>query len=343
MWAVNIKENVSLAPHSTMRLGGNARYLAEVKSQTELQELVDWAHSNNTPMIMIGRGSNIVWRDEGFNGLVLVNKIMGREIINENDLTVTVKTYAGENWDEAVEWSVDKNLTGLEYMSLVPGTVGAAPVQNVGAYGGELAYTLLELEAYDTNLNSIIKLQNHECGFAYRSSRFKTTDKGRFLITSVTLNLKKSNPMPPFYESLQKYLDEHSISEYTPKTIRKAVIAIRQSKLPDPEKVANNGSFFTNPVIEQAQFDKLKQTYPDIKGWPTKEGKVKVAAGWLVEKAGFKDMHDEQTGMSTWPAQALVLVNEHARKTSDLLEFRQKIVFKVDELFNIVLEQEPEL
>ena len=343
MWAVNIKENVSLAPHSTMRLGGNARYLAEVKSQTDLQELVDWAHSNNLPMIMIGRGSNIVWRDEGFNGLVLVNKIMGREIINEDDHAVTVKIYAGENWDEAVEWSADKKLTGIEYISLVPGTVGAAPVQNVGAYGGELAYSLLELEAYDTKLKAFVKLQNHECYFAYRSSRFKTTDKGRFLITSITLNLKKSNPKPPFYESLQKYLDEHSISEYTPKAIRKAVIAIRQSKLPDPEKVANNGSFFTNPIIEQAQFDKLKQTYPDIKGWPTKDGKVKVAAGWLVERAGFKDVHDEQTGMGTWPTQALVLVNEHARKTSDLLEFRQKIIFKVDELFNIVLEQEPEL
>jgi UDP-N-acetylmuramate dehydrogenase len=340
---MNVAENVSLAPYSTMRLGGNARYLAPVSSQDGLHELVDWARSNQLPFIMIGRGSNIVWRDEGFSGLVIVNKIMGRQVISEDNHSAVVKINSGENWDKAVEWTVDKKLTGIEYMSLVPGTAGAAPVQNVGAYGGELAYTLLELEAYDTKLNSFVKLQNHECYFSYRSSRFKTTDKGRFLITSITLNLKKSNPAPPFYESLQSYLNEHGINEFTPKQIRKAVIAIRQAKLPDPEKVANNGSFFTNPVIEQAQFEKLRQTYPDIKGWPTKEGKMKVAAGWLVEKAGFKDVHDQQTGMATWPTQALVLVNEHARSTADLLEFRQKIISKVHEMFGIILEQEPEL
>lgn len=343
MWTVNIQENVSLAPYSTMRLGGNARYLAEVNDLAELQELVEWARSGQLPLIMIGRGSNIVWRDEGFAGLVLVNRIMGKKIISEDNHGAIVKFWGGENWDKAVDWTVGKKLSGIEYMSLVPGTVGAAPVQNVGAYGGELSNCLLELEAFDIRLSSPTRLQNHDCNFSYRSSRFKTTDKGRFLITSITLSLKKLNPNPPFYSTLQNYLDEHGIHKYTPKEIRKAVIAIRESKLPDPEKVANNGSFFTNPIIEQAQFEQLRQQFPDLVSWPTKDGKVKVAAGWLVEKAGFKGVHDETTGMATWPAQALVLVNEHARTTADLLEFKQKIIFKVDELFGIVLQQEPEL
>jgi UDP-N-acetylmuramate dehydrogenase len=340
---MNIEENVSLVPYTTMRLGGAARYLAEVKSEDDLQKLIVWAKSKDLPVIMIGRGSNIVWRDEGFAGLVLVNKITGRKVLGEDDHFATIKLGGGENWDAAVDWTVGKKLSGLEYMSLVPGTVGAAPVQNVGAYGGELSDTLLELEAYDAVLSSFVKLQNHDCNFSYRSSRFKTTDKGRFFITSITVTLKKREPIPPFYEALQSYFDEHGITKYTPKTIRQAVIAIRQAKLPDPEKVANNGSFFTNPVIEPAQFGQLMQRYPDIKGWETKDGKMKVSAGWLVEKAGFRGVHDQVTGMATWPAQALVLVNEHARHTSDLLEFRQKIIFKVDELFGIVLQQEPEL
>src|SRR5437868_8499953 len=255
---MKIQENVSLAVHSTMRLGGAARYLAEVKNTKDIQELYDWASSHAVPVIMIGRGSNIVWRDEGFNGLVMVNQIMGREVLAEDNHAITIKIWAGENWDKTVEWTVDKKLTGIEYMSLVPGTAGAAPVQNVGAYGGELAYTLLELEAFDTRFNAFVKLQNHECNFSYRSSRFKTTDKGRFFITSITLNLRKTNPVPPLYETLQKYLDEHGIDKYTPKKIREAVIVMRQSKLPDPAKISNNGSSFTNPIIDAAKFSQLQ-------------------------------------------------------------------------------------
>jgi UDP-N-acetylmuramate dehydrogenase len=343
MMAMDIKQNVSLTGYSTMRLGGAARYLAEVKDQAQLQQLVQWAKTNNLPVIMIGRGSNIVWRDEGFPGLVLVNKIMGREILAEDNHSATIKIGAGENWDKLVDFTVGKKLTGIEYMSLIPGTAGAAPVQNIGAYGGELAYTLLELEAYDSTLNSFVKLGNHDCNFSYRSSRFKTTDRGRFFITSVTITLRKTNPVPPFYDSLQSYLDEHGIDKYTPASIRKAVIDIRQSKLPDPEKVSNNGSFFTNPVVDKAKYQQLQAQYPDIKGWETKAGQMKISAGWLVEKAGFKGVRDDQTGMATWPYQALVLVNEHARSTADLLTFRQHILDRVQQMFGVTLEQEPEL
>ena len=334
---------MGLANYSTMRLGGTARFLAEASNTKDIQELHNWAQQNGASVIMIGRGSNIIWRDEGFNGLIIVNKIMGREVLAEDSHAATVKIWAGENWDKAVDWTVGKKLTGIEYMSLVPGTAGAAPVQNVGAYGGELSHSLLELEAFDSKFNAFVKLQNHECNFSYRSSRFKTTDRGRFYITSITLNLRKTNPVPPFYESLQRYLDEHGIHKFTPKVIREAVIDIRRNKLPDPEKVANNGSFFTNPIVDIAQFSRLRDLYPDIKGWQIQDGRVKIAAGWLVEKAGFKGVHDETTGMATWPAQALVLVNERARSTADLLAFRQKIVDRVNQTFGIALEQEPEL
>jgi UDP-N-acetylmuramate dehydrogenase len=157
------------------------------------------------------------------------------------------------------------------------------------------------------------------------------------------LTLQKSQPAPPFYESLQAYFDEHQITVYTREAVRDAVTAIRAVKLPDPSRVNNNGSFFTNPVISSEQFKQLQARYPDIKGWPTKDGEVKISAGWLVEKAGFKDFHDQQTGMATWKGSALVVVNEHAQRTADLLEFKQKITDKVHELSGITLEQEPEL
>ncbi|HET9721641.1 MAG TPA: UDP-N-acetylmuramate dehydrogenase [Candidatus Saccharimonadales bacterium] len=340
---MKIKENISLAAYSTMRLGGPARYLAEAKNKQDVQELFSWAQARSLPILMIGRGSNIVWQDEGFAGLIIVNKITGREVVSEDNYSATLKINGGENWDKAVDWAVDKKLTGVEYMSLIPGTVGAAPVQNIGAYGGELSYTLLELEAFDSRLNAFVRLQNHECGFSYRSSRFKTTDRGRFYITSITLTLRKSDPAPPFYESLQTYLDDKGITKYTPRTIRDAVIDIRKNKLPDPEKISNNGSFFTNPIIDSVTYERLKQTYPDIKGWQMGEGHMKVAAGWLVEKAGFRGVYDEQTGMGTWPNQALVLINKNAHHTADLLAFKQKIVDKVLQMFGVTLEQEPEL
>lgn len=340
---MNIQENVDLSSHSTMRLGGKARYLSEVSAEEAIQELVEWAKAKQIPFLMIGDGSNIVWRDEGFPGLIIVNRLRGRKIINEDGTGATISVAGGENWDEVVAWTVEKGLSGIEFLSRIPGTVGAAPVQNIGAYGAELADTLVEVEAFDTENMAFGGIAKEACGFAYRTSRFKGADKGRFLITGIVLRLNKTQPIPPFYESLQAYFDEHQVTDYNRETVRAAVTAIRAVKLPDPSVVNNNGSFFTNPIISTEQFEKLKSKFPDIKGWPTSDGRTKVSAGWLIEKAGFKGVHDQETGMATWPAQSLVLINEHARRTADLLAFKQKIVFKVDELFGIVLEQEPEL
>lgn len=341
---MDLKENAALRDYSAMRLGGNARYLAEANTDDDLQKLAKWAKERSLPFIAIGEGSNIIWRDEGFEGLVIVNKIMGKDVVIEDAQGATIRIGAGEHWDSAVEWTIGEGWSGLEFLSAIPGTAGAGPVQNIGAYGQELSKVLVEVAAYDTQTDTFGSISNEACNFSYRSSRFKTTDKGRFIITAIVLRLGKTNPAPPFYESLQNYLDDHRIEEFTPQTIREAVKAIRKEKLPDPSVVSNNGSFFTNPIIEKAELEEIRTKYPDVKDWPMPDGKIKISAGWLVEKAGFtKDVHDSQTGMATWRGSALVLVNERARSTAQLLQFRQKIVDKVQAMFGIVLEQEPEL
>lgn len=339
---MNVRQNVSLRDYSTMRLGGTAAYMLDIHQTSEISEAVAWAEERGLPVLMIGGGSNIVWRDEGYPGLILVNKIQGFEIHEEGgDFLVVIA--AGENWDQVVERTVQEGLTGIEALSLIPGTAGATPVQNVGAYGQEIAQTLVSVEAYDLQTKQMVAIPNEECEFGYRTSRFKIRDRGRFLITSITLRLKRDNPRPPFYAALEKYLADNGITSYTPQIIRDAVITIRTAKLPDPAKVANNGSFFANPIISQEHFAKLQAEYSDIPNWPTNDGRVKIPAAWLLEQVGFKDYHDPETGMGTWPKQPLVLVNEHATSTVQLLAFRQKILDAVQQKFGITLEQEPEL
>lgn len=328
-----------------MRLGGAARYLAEVTTRTEVEEAVTWAVEHQIPPLMIGGGSNIIWRDEGFEGLLLINKIPGYEEFPQGEDTVRVTIGAGENWDSVVERTVKSGLSGIEALSLIPGTAGATPIQNVGAYGQEIADTLISIEAYDLHTRQFVTIPASDCQFAYRTSRFKTDDRDRFLITSLTLQLSRKNPEPPFYKALAEYLAVHHRKDtYTPKDIRKAVVDIRSHKLPDPAKVANSGSFFGNPIITQEFFAQLQAAYPDIPHWQTADaGAVKIPAAWLIEQAGLKDTHDKETGMATWKNQALVLINENAKTTGDLMKFKQTITDAVRNKFGIELIQEPEL
>lgn len=338
-----ILENVPLNAYSTMRLGGTAAYMTEVSTRQEVSEAAAWADEHGLPAIMIGEGSNIIWNDDGYPGLVIVNKILGFTVTGEYDTGMYITAGSGMNWDEFVAKTVDLGLTGVEFLSLVPGTVGATPVQNVGAYGAEVSATITTIEAYDTQSKTFVTLRGSECQFGYRTSRFKTTDHGRYLITAVTFFLQKGMPQPPFYGALQSYFQEHGVTDITPVAVREAVIAIRTAKLPDPKVVANNGSFFANPIIESRDFIQLAADYPEIAHWNVEDNKVKISAAWLIEQAGFKDFHDPETGMGTWPKQPLVLVNEHAETTSQLLAFRQKIVDAVSQKFGITLQQEPEL
>ncbi len=340
---MDVKQQIPLSQFSTMRLGGTAAYVLEIHDRFAIAAALAWAKERGLPVIMIGVGSNIVWRDEGFPGLLLVNKIKRFEEQQEDDENYYVTIGAGENWDEAVARTVAKGMTGIEALSLIPGTAGATPVQNVGAYGQEIAQTLVSVEAYDTQTGTLVNIPAIDCAFSYRTSRFKTADRGRFMITAVTLHLLRRNPQPPFYGAVQAYFDEHDIHDYTPQALREAVVAIRRSKLPDPATVANNGSFFANPIVDEGTLSQLTADYGTVPHWPAGEGQVKIPAAWLLEQAGFKNFHDPETGMGTWPAQPLVLVNEHAAHTAQLLAFKQQIIDTVHQKFSITLEQEPEL
>jgi len=326
-----------------MGVGGKAAFLTEVASRMDVLEALSWAQDKQLPVIMIGTGSNIVWRDEGFNGLVIVNKIMGYESYDETEIDTYLTVGSGENWDNVVERSVQAGLSGIECMSLIPGSAGATIIQNAGAYGQEIANTLTVVEAYDTLTKDFVSLPASDCGFGYRFSRFKTVDRGRFFITGMTIHLTRTTLAPPFYGALHTYLEAAKITDYSPASLRQAVMIIRKNKLPDPRVVKNNGSFFANPIITQSQYQYLASNFTNIPHWEVGQGSVKISAAWLIEQAGFKDFHDNETGMATWPKQPLVLVNEHARNCADVLTFKQKISDAVFTMFNITLQQEPEL
>lgn len=334
--------NISLKDYSTMRLGGNAAYLIDITSARQIGKAVEWADAQNLPVIMIGSGSNIVWKDAGYRGLVMVNKIAGYEVQHQGDQSF-ITVGAGEPWDSVVARSILEELSGIEQLSLIPGMAGATPIQNVGAYGRETSDVLVCVQAYDRQAKKVVVIPKIDCGFGYRTSRFKTTDKGRFFITSITYALTKNPPMPPFYASLQSYLREHNIKQPSSADIREAVIAIRTSKLPDPKIVANCGSFFANPILDSDKLYEVQEKHPDIKFWLTDDGRAKVSAGWLLEQLGLKGYHEPNTGMAISDKQALVFINEKAPNTASLLAFRDAIVKAVQDKYDITLEQEPEL
>ena len=326
-----------------MRLGGVAQFLVEVSSKDELLDAVKWAKSEKLSMLMIGSGSNIIWRDEGYDGLIIVNNILGFEPLSEDQENMYVTVGAGEEWDFVVKRTVDMGYSGLECLSLIPGKAGSTPVQNVGAYGSEISKSLVSLEAYDLEVGEFVTITADECRFSYRSSRFKEEDKHRFLIVAITLRLTTERATPPFYAAVQKYFDENNITKITPRVIRDAVISIRQAKLPDPASVPNSGSFFTNPIINNDEFSKLIKEHPNISYWEVNDNKYKLSAAWLIENAGYKAVNDPETGISTWPTQPLVFINTSAKKTADLLKFKDKVVAEVKRKFDVTLVQEPEM
>lgn len=334
-------EDVSLAQYSTMRLGGSATFACEITSRNELLEALAWASERQLPWRVIGDGSNVIWSDGKFEGLIIRNAIKRFEIFNEDDVNTYLTIGAGENWDSVVERSVQAGLSGIEALSLIPGTAGATPIQNVGAYGQEISQTIATVEAYDTLAKDFGTLPGYDCGFGYRTSRFNTIDKGRFIITGLSLHLTRDNPLPPFYPAVEHYLSDLHVAA-SPATIRDAVLSIRRAKLPDSKVVANNGSFFGNPVISIGDYAQLGAEYNPIPHWDV-DGGIKISAAWLIDQAGFKDYHDAATGMATWPTQSLVLINETAKSTADLLTFSDTITKAVFLKFNIQLQQEPEL
>lgn len=334
-------DNVALSTLTTMRLGGIARTVAECTSKSDIEAIVATAKQAQKPFFVIGGGSNIIARDAGFDGYIILNRLLGFEVLETTDSDTLVTIGAGENWDHAVERLVNLRLSGVEAMSAIPGTVGATPVQNVGAYGQEIADTFVELEAYDTERDAWVTLDKAACQFSYRNSVFKNPAHRHHIIASVTLRLSKQPLQPPFYDSLQRYLQTNNITDYSPQVIRDAVITIRADKLPDPAKIANTGSFFKNPIVERAKVDELLAKHPTMPHFPLQNNNAeKIAAGWLIEQAGLKGY--QAHGCATHDKNALVVVNQSATRYEELLAFKQEIVDAVARQFGITLEQEPE-
>lgn len=336
---MDVHTNIPLKNYVTMRIGGNARFMTDIHSADEIDGIVTKAKQQNLSIYVLGGGSNTIVHDEGYAGLVLRNRIPGFEVVADTPSDTSIKIGAGENWDDVVRRTVAMNLSGIECLSAIPGTAGAAPVQNIGAYGQEVAETLTSLEAYDSQTGQIVTLQNEQCGFSYRHSIFRGDQAGRFIITSITLRLYKAAPQPPFYKPVQEYLDTQNITLYTPSALRDAVVAIRTDKLPDPSERPNNGSFFKNAIIEDWQLTDLRNEYPDIPTYDMPDGRFKVPTGWLIEQTGLKGklLH----GMRVHDKNALVLINESATGYADLASARDEIIGAVRDKFRIQIEQEP--
>lgn len=343
MTSLKIEENVNLAKLTTMKLGGNAKYFVRLEHKDQLGDMLDFARSNSLPIFVLGGGSNTIVGDAGFAGLVIRNEIMGQRIINEDDNLVEFELGAGENWDDFVRYTVlEKNLTGAEAMVMIPGTVGALPIQNVGAYGQEVSDIFIQLEAYDLKNDQFVTLSKSDCGFGYRDSIFRREAKDRYIIASVQLQLFKKDPTPPYYAGVEKYFADRKISleGLKAKDIMEAVIEIRRNKLPDPSEIASSGSFFKNAIISQAKADELKQEFGDsIPLFSMDNGSYKIATGWLIDKVGVKGKMIN--GMRPHPGNALVLTNISAKNYGDLAAARAKIKDLVADRFNIEIEQEP--
>ena len=343
-----LEENVSLRPYNTFGLDVQARYFARFTSADALRQLLQLPQVQAANKLILGGGSNLLFTQD-FAGVVLKNEIRGLEISSEDGETQTalVRAGAGESWHGLVEYALDQGLSGIENLSLIPGTVGAAPLQNIGAYGAELRDTFDHLEAVDLHTGELRVFAAGECGFGYRESVFKNVLKGQFVVTAVVLRLHRQARPSGYapnvrYGAIADTLTELGITgEPTSRDVSRAVVHIRRSKLPDPAQIGNAGSFFKNPEISQAKFDHLKSEYPDLPGYPVPGG-MKVPAGWLIEKAGWKGMR-RGPGAGTHGVhdrQALVLVNHGGATGSEVRQLAEEIIASVRQQFGLELHPE---
>jgi UDP-N-acetylmuramate dehydrogenase len=341
----SLSENVPLAPLTTLGIGGPARYFAECASGETLAAGVEWARARSLPLFVLGGGSNIVVADRGFSGLVLRNAIRGVEIAIEGD-RVIITAGAGEEWDSLVDYCAARNLVGFECLSGIPGCVGATPIQNVGAYGQETSESLLSVEALDLTTGELVEIRAEECEFGYRSSRFKTRDRNRFIITRVTYRLVANGKPAVRYAELQKYLAENGASNPTPAQVREAVLTIRRRKamVIDPADADSRsvGSFFVNPVVTLGEFEQIKTCAgaEDLPAFPVSGDRVKLSAAWLIERAGFhRGYAHGNVGTST--KHALAIINRGGGTAREVIELKEEIQSRVLDVFGVALSPEP--
>jgi UDP-N-acetylmuramate dehydrogenase len=331
-----IQENVSLRPYHTFGLEASARYFAAVGSVAELQETLRvW--SGRLPFVL-GGGSNVLFAQQQ-ERLILHNAIKGRDLVRREGGKAWVAVGGGENWHELVRWCLEQDLGGIENLSLIPGTVGAAPIQNIGAYGVELSSVFHSLEAIELATGMEHAFGREACQFGYRDSIFKGPLKGRYCITRVVLELTaEQHPIRTDYGAIRDTLHQWGIEAPTIQDVSRAVIAIRSSKLPDPAVLGNAGSFFKNPEISLVQLEALRGRFPQLVHFPASPGMAKVPAGWLIEQCGWKGVRRGDAGC--YEKQALVLVNYGQARAADLLQLAQDIADSVEEKFGIRLEAE---
>lgn len=334
---MQIQKNADLSLLNTLQLRALAEHFVELCSPQDLQELLKDTSLKKLPWSILGGGSNVVLPSH-VNGLVLKVANKGHELIHEDNDFWFIRAQAGEVWHDFVQWTLQKGFWGLENLSLIPGTVGAAPIQNIGAYGVEVKDTLWEVTCVDLQSGENKIFSNSECRFAYRDSFFKQEGAGRYLVWDVTFRLPKKNILHLEYGDIRKELDHQQIKA-TPLSIAQAVIHIRQRKLPDPRVIGNAGSFFKNPIVSKEQRDALLQKYPDLVSFPYQKEQFKLAAGWLIDRAGWKGKKLGPVGM--YEKQALVLVNHGGAEAEDVWKLASQVSQDVKRLFGVEIEPEP--
>lgn len=331
-----VDRNVSLKQMNTFGIDAQAKLLSRIQDVSHLESVLE-QHSEES-IFILGGGSNILFTNN-FEGLILKNEIKGFKIIEETDDFAIVESGAGENWHEFVMKCIGQNLGGIENLSLIPGNVGASPMQNIGAYGVEIKDVFEYLDAFHLKEKEMHRFNADECKFGYRESIFKNSLKGQYFICKVAFRLSKKHVLNTSYGAIEKELQEMQISKPTIKDVSNAVIKIRQSKLPDPNEIGNAGSFFKNPVVPIDILSNIQKKYPDVPHYPAPNDKVKLAAGWLIEKAGWKGRTFENR-YGVHKHQALVLVNYNQSKGEEILQLSNQIIRDVEDKFNITLNRE---
>lgn len=332
-----LKKNIPLQALHTFGVEAFAEYYFDIHTLEDLDTILRNYPEIPQPVLCLGGGSNIIFRQH-YAGTVLAMRLMGISIIEETDDTVTVRCAAGEQWHSLVEWTVNQGWSGIENLALIPGTCGAAPIQNIGAYGMEIKETIIAVEWYDFVSGQKNIFTNEQCHFEYRDSIFKKELANKGIITAITLQLSKKPDIRTSYADIRRILEEKHITEPTVRTIFDAVVEIRTRKLPNPKEYGNAGSFFKNPVISIEHFRNLQQSYPEIPHYPIDDITVKVPAGWLIEKAGWKGFRRGDIGVS--PKQALVLINYGKAHTEEIIALANDIVQDIQQRFSITLERE---
>ena len=333
----SIQENISLRPYNTFGIDAQTKYFASFRSTEELAELLNYKPETSNSKLILGGGSNVLFT-KNFDGIVLKNEIKGIEIIKEDEHYVYVKTGAGENWHQFVLFCLQHNLGGVENLSLIPGNVGASPMQNIGAYGVEIKDVFYDLEAVDIAGKRVHTFSLNDCEFGYRESVFKKKLKDQFVITSVCYRLHKQPVYNTSYGAVNRELENMGVKELSIQAISQAVINIRSSKLPDWKLVGNAGSFFKNPIVTETEFQILKKAFPGVVAFPSGEGLTKLAAGWLIEQCGWKGYREGDVGC--YDKQALVLVNYGNARGEEVYRLSEKIIPSVKEKLDVALERE---